>query len=259
MLILSSNSLTVFLNKTVAFSEKLFVRYELKYVLKLLRSYLYNRTQVVNIKGYKSKQVTASSGVPQGSILGPILFAFFINDLFHVTRFFKMLSFVDDCKLFHVIENIEDAKNLQLDLHAVFEWSVRNRLPLNINKCKVMSFSRHAGFFDAAYEISDESLLRVSIINDLGVIFDNKLSFAEHQSYVINKAKRKLGFIKRSTRDFVRPATVVSLFKSIVVPTLTYASQIWSPHSQQDHYLLEQIVHLALRYAALKSQPNGLD
>ena len=222
-------------------------------VLKLLRSYLYNRTQVVNIKGYKSKQVTASSGMPQGSILGPILFAFFINDLFHVTRFCKMLGFADDCKLFHVIGNIEDAMNLQLDLHAVFEWSVRNRLPLNINKCKVMSFSRHAGFFDAAYEISDEGLLRVSTIKDLGVIFDNKLSFAEHQSYVINKARRKLGFIKRSTRDFVQPATVVSLFKSMVVPTLTYASQIWSPHSQQDHYLLEQIVHLALRYAALKS------
>ena len=104
--------------------------------------------------------------------------------------------------------------------------------PLNIGQCNVLSFNRHADYLDAAYEISNESFLRVSIIKDLGIFFVSKLSFTEHQSYVTNKAKRKLGFIKKTTMDFVKLATIVSLFNSMVVPTITYASPIWSPPTQ---------------------------
>ena len=84
--------------------------------------------------------------------------------------------------------------NLQLDFQAVFDCSVRNRLPLNISKCKVLSFNRQMGHFDAAYEMNNERLQRVSLIKDLGVIFNSKFSFTEYISYVINKTKRKLGF-----------------------------------------------------------------
>ena len=80
-------------------------------LLKLIESYLQDRIQIV-IKGYRSSAMNASSGVPQGSILGLILFAFFINDLFLVIRDCKALGFADDCKLFHKIANIEDAMNL---------------------------------------------------------------------------------------------------------------------------------------------------
>ena len=90
-------------------------------MLKLIQSYMQDRTQVVNIKGSESKAVVATSRVPQGSILGPILFTLFINDLFLVIRICKILDFADDTKLFHRIKSIEYAMNLQLDLQAALD------------------------------------------------------------------------------------------------------------------------------------------
>ena len=87
------------------------------------------------------------SGVPQGSILGPILFALFINDIFLVVKFCKILGFANDTKLFLTICCIQDAMDMQLDLNAAYNWYVRNRLPLNIGKCEVLSFYRGRGFF----------------------------------------------------------------------------------------------------------------
>ena len=81
-------------------------------ISKLIESYLQDRIQVVNIKGCRFSEVNESSGVPQGRILGPILFAFCINDLFLFIRYCKALSFLDDCKLFHKIANIEDSMNI---------------------------------------------------------------------------------------------------------------------------------------------------
>ena len=106
--------------------------------------------------------------------------------------------------------------NLQLDLQAVFDWSVRNRLPLNMSKCKVLSLNRQVGHFDTAYKLNNERLQRYSLIKDFGGIFDRTFYFTEHISYVINKAKRKLGFIKRSTMDFIHPMSIVSFFRSMV-------------------------------------------
>ena len=89
--------------------------------------------------------------------------------------------------------------------------------------------------FAAAYGSNNESLQRVPEIKDLGTIFDNEFSFAK-VSYVINKTKRKLGFIKRSTRVSINPATIVTLFKSMVAPTLTYTSSVTSPiHDLSNH------------------------
>ena len=138
---------------------------------KLLCSYLADRSQTVNIKGKKPMAVGVSSRMPQGSILNQILFALFINDIFLVVRFCKILGFADDTKLFHTICCIEDAMDMQLDLTALYNWSLRNRLSLNIVKCAVLSYYRERGFFDTRYTMNDEDLKRVTVMKDLGVIF----------------------------------------------------------------------------------------
>ena len=101
--------------------------------LGLLASYLANSSQVVNMKGDKSAPVKIVSGVCQGSILGLVLCGLFINDLFTAVTFCMILSYADDSKLFHKIECIEDAMDLQLDLVAVGAW-----LRLNVGKCTVL-------------------------------------------------------------------------------------------------------------------------
>ena len=81
--------------------------------------------------------------------------------------------------------------DMQLDLTALYNWSLRNRLPLNIGKCAVLSYYRGRGFFDTRYAMNDEDLKRVTIMKDLGVIFSVDLKLADHLTYVINKAKKK--------------------------------------------------------------------
>ena len=143
---------------------------------------------------------------------------------------------------------------MQLDLIAVYNWSVRNRLPLNTEKCAVLSFYRGRGFFDTKYTMNNEGLKRVTTMKDLGVIFSSDLRFKDHLTHVINRAKKKLGFVIRSTFDFKGLNTILTLFKSLVLSLLTYVAQIWSSNTQRDHYEIEQIVHKALRYVALKSE-----
>ena len=101
--------------------------------------------------------------------------------------------------------------------------------------------------------MDNEELTRVAVMKDLRVIFSSNLKFSDHLTYGINKSKKKLGFILRSSYDFTGSNTILSLFKSLVVSVLTYAAQIWSSSTQQDHYELEKIGHIALRYVALKS------
>ena len=132
---------------------------------------------------------------------------------------------------------------MQLDLIAVYNWSVRNRLPLNTEKCAVLSFYRGRGFFDTKYTMNNEGLKRVTTMKDLGVIFSSDLRFGYHLTYVINRANKKLGFVIRSTFDFKRPKTIFALFKSLFLLILTYVTHIWSPNSQRDHYEMEKIVH----------------
>ena len=112
--------------------------------------------------------------------------------------------------------------DMQLDLIAVYNWSVRNRLPFNIWKCAVLSYYRGRGFLDTKYSMDNEELTRVAVMKDLRVIFSSELKFADHLTYGINKAKKKLGLVIRSTYDFKRPNAILPLFKPLVVPVLTY-------------------------------------
>lgn len=142
-----------------------------------------------------------SSGVPQGSHLGPLIFFVYLNDVNLLLKSFK-LSFADDFKLYWIVNNVDDALFLQSQLGIFTNWCETNRMHLNASKCSVMSFSRKRILIDYDYKIRSTSLKRESVIKDLGVLLDPKLTFKEHIDFIASKASKTLGFIFRVAKNF---------------------------------------------------------
>lgn len=218
-----------------------------------IKSYLSNRTLKVIIGNTLSNEFAASSGVPAGSHLGPVLFVLYISDIGSVIRHSKYLAYADDLKIFRKINNIEDCLLLQLDIDAVALWCVKNKLPLNEKKCTAFSFhrSKTAVIFD--YMINNCKLTRPNELKDLGVWYDSKLSFINHIDRSIARAVAMLGFVMRCAREFKDPYTIKSLYCSLVRSILEYASVVWSPtyavhikriESIQKRFLLFSLRHL---------------
>ena len=222
-------------------------------LLRWLESYLSGRTQCVRVRNGLSPSITIPSGVPQGSHIGPLLFILFINDLPSYLNFSKCIIYADDVKLFSRVSTPMDSSKLQRDLDSLVRWSTENGLPFNVSKCKVMHFRRARTCTEFNYTINGSILEKVDETKDLGVIMDYRLSFEPQESAVIVKAMRLVGFIRRTTVDFLSPHTLLHLYKSLVIPIITYCSPVWSPYTQDSFIRLEAIQHKILRYMSCKT------
>jgi hypothetical protein len=198
-------------------------------LLRWLSSYIDNRSQAVVVKNYISGWLTAPSGIPQGSLLGPLLFAVFINDIEKCFKTSQLLCFADDMKILASISTTDDTRLLQEDLVRLDNYCLRNHLDLNASKCSVVTYSRKRNLVLVDYMLSNVVLKRETVIRDLGVLHDHKLVFDSHINNIISKASRALGFIMRSSRDFRHAKTLKILYCSLVRSHLEYASQVWSP------------------------------
>lgn len=211
-------------------------------LIALILSYLSNRKQFVCLYGERSECITPKSSVPQGSILSPLLFALFINDLPELINT-NILLFADDLKLFTKINCINDAHKLQSDINVIHGWCERNDLQLNRDKCYSITFTRkHEGsqlLFN--YSINNAAVNRVNIIRDLGVIFDSKLKFEAHYQHILNSTFRMLGFISRSLYRFRKLDTYITLYNSYIRSIAEYCASIWSPYYQTHIDALERI------------------
>lgn len=194
----------------------------------LISSYLDNRYQFVQYRGYKSVKFLQKSGVPQGSILGPLLFIIFINDIVSGLEV-NYLLYADDLKLYSEIQTIADCERLQKALESVSEWCISNCLPLNISKCNVMTFSKKINYLHFEYVMDGIIIQRPNYIKDLGVTFDPKLNFIKHIELTISSACINLGFILRNSKGFTDMHTLRLLYISFVRSRLEYASIVWSP------------------------------
>ena len=103
----------------------------------LLRSYFSGRTQRVKIGSCVSKEIKVTSGVPQGSHIGPLCFIWFVNDIAQIFKHVRVLFYADDMKLYLPVENSQDCLKIQSDLDRLTKWCEENSLPLNVNKCSV--------------------------------------------------------------------------------------------------------------------------
>ena len=200
-----------------------------------IRSFLCCRTQYVKINGSASSLRDVLSGIPQGTVLGPLLFIIFINDLPDIfDEMCKLFLFADDGKLYRHVVNFDDCRILQDCCQDVFSWSQKWCMSLNIDKCKVLSICKNnSKKITNQYSVDTPngriSLENVSYIKDLGVIIDNELSFSNHIHEKINTAFRMLGIIKRNFSDLDRYSFML-LYKSLIRSHLEYGVSVWSPY-----------------------------
>ena len=170
-----------------------------------------------------------TSGISQGSVLGPVLFLVFINDFPDVIEVLLKL-FADDAKVYNIMSNLNDVHPLQRSVDNAGRWSIDWDMLFNLNKCHQL----HVGQQDTGYVYTMETrdgthaIEKVANEKDLGVIIDSKLTFRDHIASKINLANRTLGLIFR-TFTFLDTEMFLTLYKTLVRPHLEYATVVWSP------------------------------
>ena len=183
------------------------------------------------------------SGVPQGSVLGPLLFVVYINDL-ESGLINEVLKFADDSKLFGAVSSPEDVDKIRQDLLKLSNWSDEWLMVFNEAKCKVM----HLGHNNprALYSINGYNLEETSEERDLGIIVQNNLKVSAQCSKVVKTANKILGMVKRhfTTRDKI---TVLNLYKTLIRPHLEFCVQAWRPSLVKDIELLEGVQRRATK------------
>lgn len=214
--------------------------------LRWVESYVLNRTQVVALKGYLSAPVSVKSGIPQGSLTGPLYFVIFINDLVRLLKN-PCLLYADDLKIFARVRCHEDCNSLQQDLNTLLSWCDKNKMQLSIPKCFVITFSLNHNQILQNYHLHGTTLERRASAADLGVIVDNKLSFRQHCASIVQKSNKLLGFICRVTKQFKNYQSVIILYKALVLSRLEYACIVWSPIYKVHIDLIESIQKRFLR------------
>lgn len=189
---------------------------------------------------------------PSGVAFAPSLFILFINDIADSLEHSTALLFADDLKLLSQVRSITDCRNLQEDLDKISEWCVTNGMRLNLDKCKVITFSRLSEPLIYEYKLENHPLERVDEITDLGVLFDSRMTFDSHITRIVRKACKMWAFINRNTRNFTNSESLRILYLSLVRPNILYASTVWKPIYKKDLSRLEGVQHRALRRLAGK-------
>jgi hypothetical protein len=220
-------------------------------LLSWIRSFLSNRYQWVKIFDVKSNLFLASSGVPQGSHLSPILFSLFINNLHHVLHHCQFLCFADDIKLYLRISSPNDCTKLQSDLDRFSNWFESLGLSLNLDKCKIMSFARSRSPLMTPYFINNAAVTRaVDCVMDLGLKLSCNLDPSAHIEYMCCKALKTLGLVMRLTKDLRLKSSLKTLFCALVRPILEYGAVVWDPHTADNAKQIERVQRRFLRYAS---------
>ncbi len=216
-----------------------------------IQSFLSDRKQRVHIHGNYSKWHEVTSGIPQGSVLGPILFVIFINDLPECVSS-EVFLFADDTKLFRDIETEEDVELIQHDLNNLFDWSVEWMLRFHPDKCKVLKIHNKWKDCDShnytmkKYDGTITTLDVVDMEKDIGVNIDNHLLFDKHIQIQVNKANQIVGIIRRTFSSLDHKSFSL-LFKALVRPHLEYANSVWNPYKSKDIESIENVQRRATK------------
>ena len=222
-------------------------------VLKWFESYLTNRKQYVLYNGTKSTHNDIVCGVPQGSVLGPLLFIIFVNDIVNSSKLLKFILFADDTNLFYSCTDLALLQtNINLELGKLSIWFRANRLSLNVNKTNYVIFRRNQVNMDLAIHIDNIPLTRVNSTKFLGVFIDSKLSWNTHVTNVASKISKGIGALCR-VKSLLPKSILLMLYHTMIYPYLNYCCIVWGGASSS---VLEPVKVLQRRALRILDKTN---
>lgn len=218
------------------------------FIVNWVSAYLSNRQQFVSIDDHYSNSLPVSSGVPQGSVLGPLLFLIYVNDIVKVvTHPVQIRLFADDCVLFNVITCREDQLLLNLNLKNILDWCNQWDMKLNAQKTVFMRLTKKKNSLLYPYALPSFPLSEVTEYKYLGVTITNNLSWNKHIGNVCASGFRKLCVLKHKLKH--APADLKFLaYSSLIRPKLEYACIVWDPFTKTNIQALEMIQRKAIRF-----------
>ena len=213
-------------------------------------SYLLGRSQRVVLDGYTSQAASVSSGVPQGSILGPLLFILAMNPLTNVSLSIntRLILYADDILVYKPIRCYLDRVALQNDVNIIVDWIDFTGLRLNPTKTKLMVLSRRPHPTQLQITVASSIVTQVTSIEQLGVTVTSNLSWSAHIDNTCVKARKQLGLLYRHFHPAGRRA-LSRLYKSTVLSLLDYCACVWDPHQVTKIQKLEAAQRFAAKLA----------
>ena len=211
-------------------------------------AFLQDRTQQVILEGSASKTASVSSGVPQGSVLGPLMFLLYINDLpEYLTPDTTARLFADDCMLYRKISTEADSSQLQQDLNALQQWEQDWIMEFNPPKCQVLTVTNKRKPIDQTYLIHGQALRKADTARYLGVDLSKNLSWNQHVDTLTKKANSTSAFLRRNIRACPRK-TKVLCYTTLLRPIMEYACTVWDPSTQVNITKLEKVQRRFARF-----------
>jgi len=211
-----------------------------------IQTWLTHRSQCVVLDSESSSPVPVLSGVPQGTVLGPLMFLLYINDIIKDIDS-PLRLFADDCLLYRVINSADDTRKLQEDLNKLSEWANTWQLRFNVSKCSVIRCTRSRTPFSHDYILNSHILTLSDQHAYLGVILNKSLSWSPHINSIVTKASKTLNFLKRNLNRCSKQVKE-SAYLTMVRPQIEYASDVWDPHKIGDIVELEKVQRRAARW-----------
>ncbi|MCG7874753.1 MAG: hypothetical protein JAY78_00305 [Candidatus Thiodiazotropha taylori] len=215
-------------------------------LLQWIKSFLANRMQQVLVEGHTSTPAPVTSGVPQGTVLGPLLFLIYINDLpLEVSSTTRL--FADDSLLYRRIRSPKDAQILQEDLNRLQDWEKKWQMSFNPTKCEVIRITRKRNPIRTTYTIHGHDLTVAKAGKYLGVTISDNLTWNAHVDATTKKANNSLAFLRRNLASCPKDVKAQS-YQSLVRPILEYACTSWDPHTKVNIQQLEAVQRRAARF-----------